>query len=385
MIQPFVDRPFVYAGTKSKRRNAAPHLRKWGPFYCVVLATVGVMADLTRHVLLDSNNWFMTDSKTGKVVKFHFNDCSYEVEKVNGITDSCPDVGLGPLYVTEENALGVDVPMYNPDGSYSVYGIWLTLFATWAGFILMFVGIAWYERKLLSYCEYMETQLAQKIRRGKARVATEIPDIEVPAQNKAKIDELRSKINGLVKEAEGLAERGRLIDSEKKMAQIEPLNDKIRDLSGEKYLHMTRTELVCDVCGCLVTLNENDAHMTLENHEHARGKQHQGWAKIKETSKALREKFASARGMPLSPPTREAPTMEKTPNERRSPTRSGNKEVEENLKETRNGPDANERKSGESQSKVEDWRTHLSKMRRSPLDCIHRALLGVRVGVSTIG
>lgn len=69
----------------------------------------------------------------------------------------------------------------------------------------------------------------------------------------------------------------------------------------------------------------------------------------------------------------------------RSPTRSGNKEVEENLKETRNGPDANERKSGESQSKVEDWRTHLSKMRRSPLDCIHRALLGVRVGVSTIG
>ncbi|KAF4695683.1 hypothetical protein FOZ60_003695 [Perkinsus olseni] len=146
---------FVYAGTKSKRRNITPHLKKWGPFYCVVLATVGVMADLTRHVLLDSNNWFMTDPNTGKVVKFHFDDCAYEVEKVRGVTDGCPDVGVGPLFVTEENALGVDAPMYNPDGSYSVYGIWLTLFATWAGFILMFVGIAWYTdlpRKIAQQC-----------------------------------------------------------------------------------------------------------------------------------------------------------------------------------------------------------------------------------------
>ncbi|EER12137.1 cisplatin resistance-associated overexpressed protein, putative [Perkinsus marinus ATCC 50983] len=238
-----------------------------------------------------------------------------------------------------------------------------------------------YERKLLSYCEYMETQLAQKIRRGKARVATEIPDIEVPAQNREKIDELRVKINSLVKEAESLAERGRLVDSERKMSLIEPLNDKIRDLSGEKYLHMTRTEFVCDVCGCLVTLNENDSRITLENHEHARGKQHQGWAKIKETSKALREKFASGRGLPLSPSTRETPRVERTPIERRSPPRSETKKVEESpKKETSNGPEVDERKSEEYQSKVEDWRTHLSKMRsKKPKhrhhrekDCHHR-------------
>ncbi|KAF4758784.1 Luc7-like protein 3, partial [Perkinsus olseni] len=219
-----------------------------------------------------------------------------------------------------------------------------------------------YERKLLSYCEYMETQLAQKIRRGKARVTTEIPDIEVPAQNREKIEELRTRINGLVKDAESLAERGRLMESEKKMSQIEPLNEKIRDLSGEKYLHMTRTEFVCDVCGCLVTLNENDTRITLETHEHARGKQHQGWAKIKETSKALREKFASGRGLPLAPPSREAPPpVERPPIERRSPPRSEMKKVEESPK-PKNGPES-ERKSEEYQSKVEDWRTHLSKMR----------------------
>lgn len=68
----------------------------------------------------------------------------------------------------------------------------------------------------------------------------------------------------------------------------------------------------------MIVLFSSHSVITTENAlVYCSGKQHQGWAKIKETSKALREKFASARGMPLSPPTREAPTMEKTPNERR--------------------------------------------------------------------
>ncbi|KAF4673209.1 Luc7-like protein 3 [Perkinsus chesapeaki] len=191
-----------------------------------------------------------------------------------------------------------------------------------------------YERKLLSYCEYMETQLAQKIRRAKARVTTEIPDIEVPAQNVEKIEELK----------------------------IDPLNDKIRELSGEKYLNMTRTEFVCDVCGCLVTLNENDSRITLETHEHARGKQHQGWAKIKETSKLLKEKFASNRGIASS--TREAP-HERRPVEPRSPPAAQPQPAAPPVEESpqpKNGTEG-QRKAEDYKCEVEDWRTHLSKMR----------------------
>ncbi|KAF4752154.1 hypothetical protein FOZ63_009946 [Perkinsus olseni] len=135
---------FVYNGTRSRRKHVAPHMRKWGPFYCVLVATIGVMMDLTRHVLIDSNNWFLTDVANGETVKFHFGDCKYRVDRVEGTPGQCTDIGRGPLQVTEENALGISAPMYNPDGSYSFYGIWFTLVATWAGFLMMFIGILWY-------------------------------------------------------------------------------------------------------------------------------------------------------------------------------------------------------------------------------------------------
>ncbi|EER17456.1 conserved hypothetical protein [Perkinsus marinus ATCC 50983] len=77
-----------------------------------------------------------------------------------------------------------------------------------------------YSRELLSFLEYLETQLAHKIRRGKARVSAEIPDIEVPPQNKEQIEELKGRIHGIVKEAEELAEKGRIVESEKKMGQV---------------------------------------------------------------------------------------------------------------------------------------------------------------------
>ncbi|KAF4671374.1 Luc7-like protein 3 [Perkinsus olseni] len=219
-----------------------------------------------------------------------------------------------------------------------------------------------YSRELLSFLEYLETQLAHKIRRGKARVSAEIPDIEIPPQNREQIDELKSRIHGIVKEAEELAEKGRIAESEKRMGQAEPLNSKIRELSGEKYMMMTRTEFVCDVCGVLVTLNENDPKANVENHEHARGKQHQGWAKIRETISILREKFLSSGPPPSSAsslPPKETPTSDELPS---TPPPS-----EASTSSRRHGSSTASatisRTSEEYTSKVEDWRDYLAKMR----------------------
>lgn len=35
------------------KRRPGPHIHRWGPFYCCLLAVPFVMADLTRHVLQD--------------------------------------------------------------------------------------------------------------------------------------------------------------------------------------------------------------------------------------------------------------------------------------------------------------------------------------------
>ena len=110
--------------------------------YCVIGATVGVMADLARHLINDANNWGLI-AANGDRFKFHLADCAYTVQKIAG-SQQCPDLGVGPVEVFEENALGIEMSMYNEDGSLSVYGWLFTIIGTWVGFALLFVGIFWY-------------------------------------------------------------------------------------------------------------------------------------------------------------------------------------------------------------------------------------------------
>jgi hypothetical protein len=116
--------------------------RKWGPLYCVIGATVFVMADLVRHLINDANNWYLV-SNSGDKIRFELGDCDYVVPKITG-NDMCSQIGIGPVAVTEENALGIEMSMYNDDGSLSVNGWIFTIFGTWMGFALLFVGVLWY-------------------------------------------------------------------------------------------------------------------------------------------------------------------------------------------------------------------------------------------------
>ncbi|KAF4749053.1 hypothetical protein FOZ62_007751 [Perkinsus olseni] len=150
----------VFVGTLRKRKNVTPHIRKWGPFYMILVATVAVMMDLLRHVLLDAVNWSLHDPTSGKQYKFHLDSCVYGVPAVSqGHEGKCPDTGVGPLQVVEENALGVNMPMYNSDGSYSFYGIFFTFFLTYLGYFLLFFSICWYTglpRKIASQCRSLD-------------------------------------------------------------------------------------------------------------------------------------------------------------------------------------------------------------------------------------
>jgi len=87
---------YAYHRTLKTRKDKQPFCRKWGPFNCLLAATVLTMADLVRHLVNDA--W-------GVAKEFQ--------------------------------------PGYEGFPHLSVYGWVFTIFCTWSGFILLFIGIFW--------------------------------------------------------------------------------------------------------------------------------------------------------------------------------------------------------------------------------------------------
>lgn len=81
-------------GSKNK---TLPYLVRWGPFWCVFFGMIGVMLDLTRHLINDN---------------FHI------------------------------------MPMFNGNGSLTIYGWVSSVIGTWVGSILLVTGILWETRVL---------------------------------------------------------------------------------------------------------------------------------------------------------------------------------------------------------------------------------------------
>jgi hypothetical protein len=101
------------------------------------------MADLSRHLINDANNWFLLNPISDAKTKFDFSECMYSVPVVTG-SSQCLSRGSGPFIVQQENALGLDLSMFNDDGSLSIYGWLFTIIGTWTGFAFLFLGVVWY-------------------------------------------------------------------------------------------------------------------------------------------------------------------------------------------------------------------------------------------------
>ena len=117
--------------------------RKRKPFYCVLVATVCIMGDLVRHLINDAVNWELVNEGNGEKFKFDFTDCAYPVHPVGAAQCKAAQQSAA-LLVSTENALGLDLSMYNQDGSLSVYGWIFTIGGTWTGFAFLFIGVLWY-------------------------------------------------------------------------------------------------------------------------------------------------------------------------------------------------------------------------------------------------
>ena len=132
---------YLYHNLKPKRSPYRSHLVNFAPLYLMVLATVLVLVDLVRHVLMDAKSTYLT-TLSGEHVPFSPDTCVYRVGRVSGA--ECPQRGLGPLFVREVSAVDTSGwSMYAADGSLSTIGWIVTVGCTWSGMMAMAVAITW--------------------------------------------------------------------------------------------------------------------------------------------------------------------------------------------------------------------------------------------------
>jgi len=118
---------FVFNKTRQSRKDYR-FMRKWGPFFCILASIFLCMADLTRHLVNDAWGAACTDLPDGA-----------QLGIFNG--GSSPEM-LGAIYY--KYCKSVNVPsQYTSTGALSVWGWTFTIFCTWTGFVLLFVGICW--------------------------------------------------------------------------------------------------------------------------------------------------------------------------------------------------------------------------------------------------
>jgi len=107
--------------------------RKWGPFFCLLAALFLCMADLTRHLVNDA--WGTACSSL---------DRDAHPDSVIGVQEK-PGAPWAPLAGKfEKYCYSRDVASeYTSTGALSAWGWGFTIFCTWSGFVLLFVGICW--------------------------------------------------------------------------------------------------------------------------------------------------------------------------------------------------------------------------------------------------
>mmetsp|Transcript_76720 Transcript_76720/g.237620 ORF Transcript_76720/g.237620 Transcript_76720/m.237620 type:complete len:165 (+) Transcript_76720:360-854(+) len=144
---------FVYGKTK-RVRQGKPFFRKWGPFLCIFASLFLMMADLTRHLVNDA---WGTDCTSLDRDAFPDSVLGFRNSPTGGFTPVGPDF---EKYCRSVNAANE----YTSTGALSVYGWVFTIFCTWSGFALLFVGIFW----ALSLPQKVAAQW-RSIRSGRAR------------------------------------------------------------------------------------------------------------------------------------------------------------------------------------------------------------------------
>lgn len=154
-----------------------------------------------------------------------------------------------------------------------------------------------YERDFMQLLEKLVNDLERKLRRGKDRLDVK-PSDPTAALNPAN-DEFEEKrtildlqIKELLAKIETCGEEGRIQEAQDLMGEVERYKaelERLRQLEAENPSYRLEKRMeVCQTCGAFLIIG--DAQKRIE--AHFEGRQHNGWARIREALAELKAKFA---------------------------------------------------------------------------------------------
>lgn len=101
-------------------------------------------------------------------------------------------------------------------------------------------------------------------------------------ENDEKIVEFEAQVKEKLQKIEQLGEQGRIQEAQDLTQEVDKLNLEIERLKSiedaNPLLKLEKRMAVCEVCGCLLVMNEDPRRMEL----HLSGKQHLGYIKVRE-------------------------------------------------------------------------------------------------------
>ncbi|XP_075435696.1 luc7-like protein 3 isoform X3 [Ascaphus truei] len=191
-----------------------------------------------------------------------------------------------------------------------------------------------YERDFLRYLQSLLAEVERRIRRGHARLALSqnqqaaggVSAVGPTGKNEEKIQVLTDKIEGLLVQIEELGTEGKVEEAQGMMKLVEQLKEERELLKSttstiESFAAQEKQMEVCEVCGAFLIVGDAQSRVD----DHLMGKQHMGYAKIKNTVEELKEK--------LRKKTEEPEREEREKKEREEKEREKEKEREREEKE----------------------------------------------------
>ena len=131
-----------------------------------------------------------------------------------------------------------------------------------------------YEQELLTLLEQLVSSVDARIRRSLARLEVPLRETDDTMENQDKKNALNALIDRRMKEAEQLAEAGRVNESEALIKEIEQLKERNEDQEA----------MICEICGAMQSSTDTDRRQI----SHLEGKQHKGFATIRKCIEELK-------------------------------------------------------------------------------------------------
>ncbi|XP_068222775.1 luc7-like protein 3 isoform X2 [Palaemon carinicauda] len=164
-----------------------------------------------------------------------------------------------------------------------------------------------FEDEFIRYAESMLTEVDKRIKKGKQRLSLSVKDaLASSTTGDGRVDEqlelLSERITGLVSEAERLGSEGNIEEAQgllKLCDQLREERDSLRRSNENSVWHQAaemaasqeKQMEVCEVCGAFLIVG--DAQQRID--DHLTGKQHVGFAKLRQAIQEIRDNREKAR------------------------------------------------------------------------------------------